>query len=209
MIASGRFGAGFLLALSVMTVVQASPLQQIADQLDPAPVIRGSFVQEKALAGFGDLLRSNGRFVFSREQGVVWQVEAPFPSTIVITAEGLYERDEGGQWQYTDSDAQPALALIHTLTTALMSADLQRLQAHFDLHAEQSLQTGWRMLLRPKPGPLAEVLARVQLRGAQLVQGLVMEELGGDRTEIELQGQAVRDLSADEQALFARRPPAS
>ena len=59
--------AGVLLATISWTSAGAASeadLASIRQQLDPAPVVRGQFEQDKTLAGFDLPLRSSGRFCF-------------------------------------------------------------------------------------------------------------------------------------------------
>lgn len=176
-------------------------LAAIRQQLDPAPVVRGQFEQEKALAGFDLPLRSSGRFCFSRDHGVIWQIEQPFAATVVITAEQLRERDGDGPWRQTDSARQPAIAMIHRLSQALMGADLGQLGEQFALQAQTEAEH-WQLRLNPLGGPVAEFLRQAQVRGQTTVQQLTLIEASGDRTDIRLQGEPASGLTADEAALL-------
>ena len=199
-----RKAAGLLLAtISWVSAGAASEaeLTAIRQQLDPAPVVRGQFEQEKTLAGFDLPLRSSGHFSFSRDHGVIWQIEQPFAATVVITAQRLRERDGDGPWRQTDSASQPAVAMIHRLSQALMGADLGQLRDHFALQAQTEAEH-WQLQLNPLDGPMAEFLRQAQVRGQTTVQQLILIEASGDRTEIRLQGEAAPGLSADEAALL-------
>ena len=199
-----RKAAGLLLATIGWSSAGAAPeagLAALRQQLDPAPVVRGQFEQEKALAGFDLPLRSSGRFCFSRDHGVIWQIEQPFAATVVITAEQLRERDGDGPWRQIDSASQPAIAMIHRLSQALMGADLGQLGQHFSVQA-QTQADHWQLQLNPLDGPMAEFLQQAQVRGQTTVQQLTLIEAGGDRTEIRLQGEPAPGLSADEAALL-------
>ena len=199
-----RKAAGLLLATISWSSAGAAPeaeLATIRQQLDPAPVVRGQFEQEKALAGFDLPLRSSGRFCFSRDHGVIWQIEQPFAATVVITAEQLRERDGDGPWRQTDSARQPAIAMIHRLSQALMGADLGQLGEHFALQAQPQADH-WLLQLSPLDGPMAEFLSQARVRGQATVQQLTLIETGGDRTDIRLQGEPATELSAAEAALL-------
>lgn len=199
-----RKAAGLLLATISWSSVGAAPeagLAAIRQQLDPAPVVRGHFEQDKTLAGFDLPLRSSGRFCFSRDHGVIWQIEQPFAATVVITSEHLRERDGDGDWRQTDSARQPAIAMIHRLSQALMGADLGQLGEHFALQA-QSQADQWQLQLSPLDGPMAEFLSQARVRGQATVQQLTLIETGGDRTDIRLQGEPAPALRADEATLL-------
>lgn len=199
-----RTAAGLLLATISWTSTGASPeteLTAIRQQLDPAPVVRGQFEQTKTLAGFDLPLRSSGRFCFSRDHGVIWQIEQPFAATVVITAEHLRERDGDGPWRQTDSARQPAIAMIHRLSQALMGADLGQLRDHFALQAETDAEH-WQLQLSPLDGPMASFLSQAEVRGQATVRHLSLLEAAGDRTDIRLQGEPAQTLTADEAALL-------
>lgn len=55
----------------------AFDLQQLSDQLARPVVVQGNFVQEKHLRSLPQPLLSKGRFVLSREFGLLWLLETP------------------------------------------------------------------------------------------------------------------------------------
>jgi hypothetical protein len=68
-------------ALAPRAGVQAAPAPAsvVAARLASPAVLRGSFEQEKRLAGFRNPLLSKGDFLMAKDRGVVWATRAPSP----------------------------------------------------------------------------------------------------------------------------------
>lgn len=195
---------GLTLAAAPVSEPGVAPtVARIQARLTPAPVVRGHFEQAKTLAGFDQPLRSSGQFSFSRDHGVIWQIQTPFAATVVITRDALRERGGDGAWRRTAADRHPAVAMIHRLSQALMGADLDQLQQHFELQPLPTDGPGWQLQLQPRDGTMAQLLRAAEVQGAETVQALTLIETNGDRTDIRLHGTTDDQLQAAERDLLS------
>ena len=183
---------------------QGSALEAIQARLQGDQLVRGAFEQSKFVAGFAQALRSSGRFVFSPEHGVLWLLEQPYRTQFVLSAQGIAERDADGQWTRHSADQQPALQLVYTLTSALLQADIPKLQSYFSIQAQIDAEDQWTLRLRTTDEGFARFIEAAELSGADQVQRLDLRETGGDRTEISLHPDAAAsgDLNSVERELF-------
>lgn len=166
------------LLLSVSAAAGAADLQaQIAAQLSAQPLTRGRFAQEKTLPFLSRPLQSSGEFLYSAEFGVLWRVQEPVASELVITDAGLFQNGErlaGG--------AGP-MGTVKDVFQGLLGGRLAALQRYFTLVAGGDPQH-WQLQLTPKPGPLQQALTAVELRGGSALDSLALTEPGGARTRI-------------------------
>lgn len=174
-------------------------------RLAQAPVLRGSFEQEKRLQGFRNPLRSQGDFILSRDRGIVWNTRKPFASTLVLGKDRLQTRQADGTKQdiIAAGNAQ-ALAIANQLMLALVAGNIDGLAESFDVKESTKDDGGWTLVLLPKRGPLQKAFQRIELQGDRFVRQVVLLEVRGDQTEIRFP--TVRDtpakLSADEAKQF-------
>ena len=72
---------GFVMSLfallSTTTHAQNSDLKQIFTQLSASSVVRANFVQHKKLASLNKTYVSKGTVVFTKNSGVLWQIQSP------------------------------------------------------------------------------------------------------------------------------------
>ena len=182
----------------------ATALAEVQRRIAQVPVLRGEFTQEKRLQGFRNPLKSQGRFLIARERGVLWSTLKPFPSDVVLTRDRILTRQADGRSRVeVDARQQPALRSVNAMMFALMSGDVQALTARFNLQPTLLAHGGWRLVLTPKPGAMAQAFQRVTLEGDRYVRSVDIEEPSGDRTQLRFTGMV--DLPARLTADEARR----
>ncbi len=182
----------------------ADPLAQVRTQVAQVPLLRGEFVQEKRVAGFKNPLRSNGRFLLARDNGVLWTTTAPFPSEIVITQDRILSRQRDGSRRVeVDGKQQPGLRSVNAMMFALMSGDMKALTSAFEVK-EEPAAGGWKLTLVPRSRQLAQAFASVRLAGDRFVREVELREANGDLTRLRFSGmsEAPATLSRDEAARF-------
>lgn len=196
-----RLLKGLLATLLLVTAqVWAFDEQQLTQQLANIAVLRGEFVQEKHLRGLQLPLRSEGRFVLAREQGLLWSLQRPLQRDYRITVQGVSLWQQG-QWQAQGN--QDAAARQSRLFLAVLRGDEQELRDEFDLQLQGNAD-GWLLTLQPKSLLLKQIFQRIEVRGDQHVRSIELLETQGDRTLMRMgKVREDRELQADEQAAFA------
>lgn len=139
----------------------------------------GRFVQRRQLPELERPIVSRGRFAYSAGRGLLWLIEEPVESHLVIDSEGVYQDGEPIR-------GSGAFGAIRPLFESLFSGDLAPLQRDFGVTREAG-GAGWRLLLTPRDDRLAEALDRIIIEGADTPRRLVIEASDGSRTEMEFE----------------------
>jgi hypothetical protein len=189
-------------------------LAQPAAALRGAQVMRGQFIYKKYLSEIPQPLVSRGEFVFARELGINWHTREPFDSEFVLTAKGITQRDDGKTTLQLSASEQPAVKVVARIFLALLSLDMASLQNSFALSGERpGQQQGkpgsetWQVGLRPSVPAIAAVFKEAIVSGGAQVQGLLLRDANGDRTEISFSDiQYQRGVTATTRSLFANKP---
>lgn len=183
------------------------PLAQPAAALRGAQVMRGKFVYKKYLKEIPQPLISRGDFVFVRELGIDWHTREPFDSDFVLTAQGITQRDDGKTTMQMSASAQPAVKIVANIFLALLSLDVSSLQSSFMLYGMQKGKPDnetWQVGLRPTVPAIAAVFKEAMVSGARQVEGLVLRDANGDRTEISFsEVQYAAGITANDRTLFS------
>ncbi len=185
--------------------VRAADVSLVQQRVANVEVLRGSFQQEKRIAGFRNPLRSQGRFVVSRTQGVIWSTLKPFPSEMVVTRDRILSRQsDGSQRVEVDGRQQPALRSVNAMMFALVSGDVAVLSSRFETQVEALPGNAWKLSLKPRSATLAQSFARIVLSGDRYVRHVEIEEANGDRTQLTFTDitEAPAKLNAEEAARF-------
>jgi hypothetical protein len=181
-------------------------LDEIAAGLRAHPITRGNFSQQKTLPILTQPLLSSGSFIYDASRGVLWQVEKPVLSRLVIGPSGLYQ---DGKLQASGG----AAAMVQSIFQGLLSGDLQALQSQFTIKGEtvkgkallsEGDRKHWQLTLIPRGEPLSKAIASIVLRGASEAEQLTIHELQGSVTQLTLFDQNhPAALTVAEQQAFA------
>lgn len=175
---------GVLLYLLGSTSSHAAPsLAQLATRLDQAGVIHADFVQTKTLQALKRPLRTAGRMVFARDQGVLWRIDKPYQASYALSAERVVEIGPDGGRKVRAAREVPALAQIGRVFGALFQGDAAALEQYFQVTVGGSAER-WRVDLAPKP-ELARFLKGISAQGGQFLETIEVHEAQGDVTRIE------------------------
>jgi len=186
------------------TQLLQGPLAQPAASLRDAQVLRGKFVYRKYLKEIPQPLISRGEFVFVKDQGIDWHTREPFDSDFVLTANGMKQIDAGKTTVQMNASEQPAVRVVARIFLSLLSLDVNSLQSSFNLFGVQQGKQ-WQVGLRPTVAAIAAVFRDAIVSGATQVEGLVLHDANGDRTEINFtETQYVATPNAQELQLFKK-----
>lgn len=172
---------------ATVRTAHAPLLEQVRQRLVQAPVLRGEFSQEKTIQGFKQPLRSSGRFVVAQGQGIVWQVQKPFVSTLKVTPDSLQSLQADGSLGFElQAQKEPALRAINSMLFAVMAADLAVLPQYFEISGQLQGADGWALTLIPRDKVLSQWLTKIELQGRAFVTQVRMEEAQGEVSVISM-----------------------
>ncbi|MGH1508564.1 outer membrane lipoprotein carrier protein LolA [Ralstonia solanacearum] len=175
---------------------------QIAAQLGQAPSVRARFTQTQTLQSMQRPLVSTGTLLFSRERGVIWQVDQPLRLTYVVTETGVRVLDAAGKPVPGGQRNAAGIAQVSRMMRAMLGGDLSALYSQFDV-AAQGTPAHWRLRLTPTQPQLAQALRGLDLHGDTYVRGVAIRTAGGDETRLDFTDSAsVETLSPAELALL-------
>ena len=144
-------------------------------------ILRGEFHQVRTLKGFRNPLKSEGRFLVSKANGVIWQNLKPFPSQILISNSGKIVN-------LSNKNADPknkkvkANAGMNKIMLAVLSGNQNEMAKYFKIDRAETNGV-WTIQLQPKGG-MARVFAHIEIKGDQYIKQVIMQEKSGDQTEL-------------------------
>lgn len=186
----------YLIALLALLSVSVMPLTahgdeattglsaQLATRLAEIREMEGTFEQTRHISVLSVPLSSSGQFTYQQGEGIVWSTLKPVESVVRISPEqGVMIVDGNGNPQPV-----PASEMIGGIFLGIFSGDLGGLNDYFSIEEQAdgaAPEAGhWQLRLTPLQAGLAEHLEAIDIRGAELVEGISLLEANGDRTEI-------------------------
>jgi hypothetical protein len=162
--------------------------EQLKDVTLTSDSLNGTFVQEKYLSSVDASLMSSGTFHYLRNQSIQWITLEPIQNELLMTPTSLVNKQGGEELMRLESTATPALTVISNLFFSVLTAEWQQLSDYFELSGtlqENSQQTQqWHATLTPIEPTIQQLVSKIELKGALLLQEVILHEPSGDRTQI-------------------------
>ena len=165
--------------------LSALTLEQLQQQLTTQKLIRGDFKQSKNLQMFNQPLISDGSFLLSQQQGLIWTQNNPFPVSLVLAKDKLRQQFAGQPAEIVEASDNPMVFYFSHLFLSLFKGDLASLDNQFSMTLTGDLQNTWLLHLTPKTSPLNKVFKEIDIKGSAQIQELSLVELNGDSSVIE------------------------
>lgn len=190
-----------LLAMLAILSGESRAQTKAASLVPEVNILRGDFQQIRYMKGFKNPLKSEGRFLVLKSDGVVWQGVKPFPSKILIRNSGAIVNLDQTKTTKKKKAKKPNAAMSKIMM-AMLSGDQAEIAKHFTVQRSENKGL-WNLQLQPKGG-MARVFSRIEMKGERYIHQVVMEEKSGDKTELNFSAvsEVPDSLSAEELKYF-------
>ena len=143
-------------------------------------VLRGRFTEEKHLNGFTKPMRSEGHFVVAPQQGLIWGMEKPFPTTTVITPAGLVQSINGISVMRLPAQKIPFMRHLYDTLGGALTGNWAALETDFTVTRSGDEQA-WQVTLVPRhtDNP-AMPFSSINVSGHRFVENVEMLKADGD-----------------------------
>lgn len=188
--------------LSPAVYAQNAELKQIFNQLSATPVVRADFEQQKKLASLNKTYTSKGVVLFSKSNGVLWQIQSPVKADLIVTAKKLVQKTQRTSSQI-EVDKTP-YGSVATMFLQLMSGNETALAQNFNIVSASYSPAQWNVTLTPKTRLFKKLFVKVNAQGQRYVDRIVIQEQANNSTTIRFSQQKSQpqSLTAAENALF-------
>lgn len=170
-----------LIGLTTVTTTAATvTVEDILQTVKQPEVLTADYTLEKKSPSVAVTLRSRGRLVLSKTQGLLWFTSEPFDDCLGFSSTKRGELNEEGHW-VTAPAAYAGQAV--DVTQKLLSAGPDELRNHFFLTSSGTPEH-WQLLASPKNGNLTHLLTEVLFTGNDDLQSVQMAQTDGTVTRI-------------------------
>lgn len=178
-------------------------LPKLQQQLAEHTLVRGDFTQTRSMEMFSEPLVSQGEFLLTQQQGLLWQQTLPFPVKLTLTADKLSQQFGDQPAQVMSASDNPMVFYFSHVFLSLFKGDTSQLTEQFQLTLSKK-NSAWQLVLVPKSAPLNAVFRDITIIGDQHINQLRLNEVRGDNTLIDFSHQRTTPvvLSAEEQSAF-------
>ncbi|EAY1188338.1 outer membrane lipoprotein carrier protein LolA [Salmonella enterica subsp. diarizonae] len=194
-----------LLVLLISPFVSALTLDDLQQRFTEQPVVRAHFDQTRTIKDLPQPLRSQGKMLIARDQGLLWDQTAPFPMQLLLDDKRMVQVINGQPPQTITAENNPQMFQFNHLLRALFLADREVLEQNFRVTFTDVGEGRWTLRLTPVTTPLDKIFATIDLAGKTYLESIQLNDKQGDRTDIALSQHQLTpaQLTNDERQRFA------
>lgn len=194
-----------LLVLLISPFVSALTLDDLQQRFTEQPVVRAHFDQTRTIKDLPQPLRSQGKMLIARDQGLLWDQTAPFPMQLLLDDKRMVQVINGQPSQTITAENNPQMFQFNHLLRALFQADRKVLEQNFRVTFTDVGEGRWTLRLTPVTTPLDKIFATIDLAGKTYLESIQLNDKQGDRTDIALSQHQLTpaQLTNDERQRFA------
>jgi hypothetical protein len=191
-----------------------SRFDSICADLSKNPVIKGGFEQTRTINRLNRSLVSQGDFIIAAELGMVWDTKSPFPSTMTVGRDYIFQSTPSGARTRLDARGNETFLHLAETISAIFTGNSRLLLENFENYFTETGNT-WTIGLIPVEKSIRTFAAQIVLSGESgrnsgggiqpvVIRTITLYEQNGDVIIYKLSNHSYPGaLSAHERALFA------
>ena len=200
----------FFLLLSLMICVSFSfaqvssseSFEQVCKNISSHKITKGNFNQIKVIKKLKREIKSSGTFIVSSKDGVLWNTQKPFKSSMAITKNGIVQTNAQGKKSVVAANGNATFEQVSGLMTSLFNGNIDELNKNFEIEFIGSSEN-WNVNLVPKDASVQNFITNIEMAGKMTIDTMVLNEPSGDFTKYEFSNQTFAEsLTSEELAKF-------
>ena len=199
-----RFAADILISGLILSAIQVMTVQaetgfpaQSPTAIHDNQYVQGQFKMDRYFADRNIPLQSTGSFILAPATGLIWQTEIPFPTTTVLSDQGIVRIDDQGNLEQLVRGNH--FRQFVQLISAVLSGNWGALASRFDISHTIVENNQWQITLTARNNSqIASQIRQIIVTGDKFVHHARLEKPFGDRDEITLFNRVVNNLPLPE-----------
>jgi len=184
----------FAIALIVIANVSSAAIVQKTVELKNGEVLTANFSQERHLKGFGNPIKSSGRFYLLPKKAVVWLTKSPFESRLTVNDKGILQTVGGRKTLRIPASKLPGLAMLQSIMEATLKGGWEQLESEFNTKPKFNGDK-WSLSFKPNNVGQNSTIKNIKLSGGAYVETIEIQRANGDWDMIFLSQHSVVDVS--------------
>lgn len=167
-----------------------------------SPVV-SAYTQTKTISRLNRKLVSSGTFILKPESGMVWATVKPYESVLFVGRSEAKQRIGQGKTSVMEVSENAIYNSIARAIESIVSGDYEVALEFFALYFEET-EEGWAIGFKPEGAVLSSYMDNVVVRGTgDQMRSVLLKEVSGNTILYEFEGLDARDLTDEEERLFA------
>ncbi|MDR1759517.1 MAG: outer membrane lipoprotein carrier protein LolA [Fibrobacter sp.] len=183
--------------------------EEVCLQLAKYPIVKGNFKQKKVITKLSRTFESEGVFLISEQDGILWDTQKPFPLLLAVTDSKVVQKTPQGKYQVIHTADNAVFREFAKTIQAVFSGKPAELYGRFDIYFfsqpphKKGVLPGSHIGLIPKDKTLRDLFAFIYIRVDSVLADCILKESNGDQIVYQFSGhQFPERLTKEEQEAF-------
>lgn len=150
--------------------------QQVQVQLSKADNLSGDFSQIREMKLLTAPLKSSGKFILSKRNGLQWNQTKPFKSSLLVTNTKIEQQIENTPATIITQKEQPIVFSFTHIFLSVFNGDAIAIKEYFNIYFSGNTKA-WRIVLKPTNSMLQKAIVSIEMTGGKYVQTVVINEV--------------------------------
>ena len=176
-------------------------LAKVCGIISSHKITKGDFRQLKFIHKLKREMVSSGIFIISTDDGILWQTQKPYFSTMVVTQKAIIQTNSKGKKSVLSSESNPSFEQFSKVISSVFTGNMNILTEKFDVEFIGSSDS-WNINLLPKNSTVRNVVIEIEMAGHDSIDSMVVHEPSGDYIRYEFLSHIYPERLSDEDKNF-------
>ncbi len=163
---------------------KSSVFFSVIDKLQKNNFFRSDFIQKKHIKILSSPLISRGNILFSADKGIIWKINKPFQSKLIISENKITEISLQNGTPVKTQKKLSGMQSFYIIFQALFTGDIKTIRQYFSVTYQGNTKK-WTIFLTPLSSPLNKIFNEISLTGDEQIKNIVFSEKNQDSTQID------------------------
>jgi len=164
-------------------------------------ITKGDFKQNKLIKRIKREMVSTGTFIVSADDGILWQTEKPYYSSMAMTKSAIVQTNAKGKKSVLSSNSNATFEQFAKVLSSVFTGNAEILIENFEVEFIGSVDN-WNINLVPKNSSVRNFIEEIEMAGRISIDTMTIHESGGDFIRYEFSNQTYPDKLSDEEKEF-------
>lgn len=175
-----------LLILALVTVAPATAdFKTVLTHLPKGGVLKAKFTQKRYLSGIPQPIKSTGDIILWNGKGLLWNTVEPFANTILLTAQGIFQVENGQKTSLTANQGNHNQKVLLDLISHILNGSFEDIEQFKAEPLAALAPSQWKVRLLP-PQNIKSFISSIIVEGGSYITGITINRSNADKDEITL-----------------------
>ena len=178
---------------------------RVCELISSKKITKGDFKQLKFIHRFKREMASSGIFLISSDDGILWQTQKPYFSTMVMTKNAIIQTNAKGKKSVLSANSNATFEQFATVLSSVFTGKSEVLTQNFEVEFIGTTDN-WNINLIPKNSSVRKFVEEIEMAGKISIDLMTIHEPNGDYIRYEFLTHVYPDsLTDEEKALFSEK----